>query len=154
MRSGPGKKWLLPAVVVLGTAVLLCMAGAVGSRANAQVEVSAVGDGRILAVPIQIDRDSYGLAMIDTVAQTLWVYELNNRGPAHKRLRLLAARSWRYDRLLEQYNTDEPTPEQVKLLMTSLGRKDETPKRQKEREGDVSILRMAEPEGRDVDSSL
>ncbi|MHC4647259.1 MAG: hypothetical protein ACYTBJ_17345 [Planctomycetota bacterium] len=150
MRSGPGTKWLLPVLVILGAAGLLFVAGSIGSRANAQVEMPSVGDGRILAVPVQIDRDSYGIAMIDTVAQTLWVYELNSRGPAHKRLRLLAARSWRYDRLLEQYNTDEPTPEQVKLLMSNLGRKSETPNMPKKTDTDRSILRMAEPEARDV----
>ena len=42
-------------------------------------------------------------------------------GPAHKRLRLLAAQSWQYDRLLQAHNTDEPTPQQVMMLLESLG---------------------------------
>ncbi|MHC4155004.1 MAG: hypothetical protein ACYST6_08805 [Planctomycetota bacterium] len=95
---------------------------------------------RILVIPIQIARDSYGLAMVDTVAQTLWIYEINSRGPAHKRLTLLAARSWQYDRRLERYNTAEPTPEQVKGLLDNAG--------QLPRQADVSkrILEMAEPD--------
>jgi len=33
---------------------------------------------------------------------------------------LLAARSWKYDRLLEEYNASEPRPKQVKLLLEKL----------------------------------
>ncbi len=36
-------------------------------------------------------------------------------------MKLLAARSWRYDRQLEQYNTAEPKPEQIKALLEKLG---------------------------------
>jgi hypothetical protein len=62
----------------------------------------------IMVIPVQISRGNYGLAMVDTTEQTLWIYEINNRGPAYNRLRLLAVWSWRYDRLLQQYNTAEP----------------------------------------------
>jgi hypothetical protein len=59
--------------------------------------------------------------MVDTVGQTLWIYELNSRGPAYNRLKLFAARSWQYDRRLKQYNTAEPKPEQVRMLLEDLG---------------------------------
>ncbi len=73
-----------------------------------------------MVVPIQLDRDSYGLAMVDTNSQTLWIYELDRRAAVHESLRLVAARSWRYDRLLQQYNTAEPKPDQVRLLLQNL----------------------------------
>ncbi|MHC4571101.1 MAG: hypothetical protein ACYS0C_03355 [Planctomycetota bacterium] len=91
-----------------------------GSPANAQAELQTGTESGILVIPVQLKRDSYGLAMVDTVGQTLWIYELNSRGPVHNRLRLLAARSWRYDKRLQQYNTAEPKPEQVKRLLEDL----------------------------------
>jgi len=112
----------MPALVVLGVLCLLFIGSKLGSPANAQAELQTSDDGQILVVPIQLERDSYGLAMVDTVGQTLWIYELNSRGPAHNRLKLLAARSWRYDKLLQQYNTAEPKPEQVKILLEDLGK--------------------------------
>jgi hypothetical protein len=87
--------------------------------------------------------------MVDTVGQTLWIYELNSRGPAHNRLRLLAARSWRYDRLLQQYNTAEPKPEQIRMLLENLGQLQKQPSKGKLQDSDINILEMAEPNGRD-----
>jgi hypothetical protein len=73
------------------------------------------------------------------------IYEIDLRGPAHKRLTLLAARSWRYDRRLERYNTAEPTPEQVKSLLDNAGRLPQQPDASK------GILEMAEPDERAFD---
>ena len=149
MGSGTEKRWVLPASIVLGGMCLLFIGSKLGSPASAQAELQASTDGRILVVPIQIERDSYGLAMVDTVGQTLWIYELNSRGPAHNRLRLLAARSWQYDRLLQQYNTAEPKPEQIKMLLENLGRLQKEPSKGKLQDSDINILEMAEPNGRD-----
>jgi hypothetical protein len=57
------------------------------------------------------------MVMVDTINQTLWVYEFAARGPAHSQLKLWAARSWRYDRKLGQYNTAAPKPEQIKQIV-------------------------------------
>jgi hypothetical protein len=148
MESRVGKRWALSAFIVLGVLCLLFMGGRSYSPASAQGGLQASGDGRILVVPIQIGRDSYGIAMVDTVAQTLWVYELSSRGPARKRLALLAARSWRYDRLLERYNTAEPMPEQVKMLLENLGPLRKEQSGGKLPELDTYILEMAEPNDR------
>jgi hypothetical protein len=130
MVSRIEKRWALLTFIALGVLVLFFASSRPGSPVSAQTEVPAPAsldasrsggqtgsNGEILVVPIQIERDRYGLAMVDTVGQTLWIYELNNVGPAHSRLRLLAARSWQYDRMLKQYNTAEPKPEQVKILL-------------------------------------
>jgi len=117
MVSRIEKRWTLPTFIVLGVLVLFFTGSKLGSPASAQAELQSSNNNDIMVVPIQIERDKYGLAMVDTVGQTLWIYEINNTGPAHSRLRLLAARSWQYDRMLKQYNTAEPKPEQVKMLL-------------------------------------
>jgi hypothetical protein len=104
-----------------------------------------------MVVPVQIARESYGLAMVDTVSQTLWIYEINGRGPVHRRLSLLAARSWRYDRLLERYNTDEPKPEQVRILLGELGRLSKEQSEEKQKDSGLDILQMAEPDEKRLD---
>lgn len=145
MGSGTEKRWVLSAFIVLGVLCLFFAGGKLGSPASAQVELQTGSDGRILVVPVQIARDSYGLAMVDTASQTLWVYELNSRGPVHKRLRLLAARSWRYDRLLQELNTDRPKPEEVKMLLESLGELQKEPNTRKQPGLGVNVLEIAEP---------
>ncbi|HUS73207.1 MAG TPA: hypothetical protein VMY06_09090 [Sedimentisphaerales bacterium] len=149
MRYGTEKRWLLPALIVPGVLIVLFIGSKLDPPATAQAELQTGTDSGILVVPVQIGRESYGLAMVDTVGQTLWIYELNNRGPAHSRLNLLAARSWRYDRLLQQYNTAEPKPEQVKMLLENLGQMQKTPKKEVQEVPDMDILEIAEPEGRD-----
>jgi len=140
MVSGTEKRWLLPALIVVGVLCIFFIGGKSGSPTNAQADLQAVTEGRILVIPVQIGRDSYGLAMVDTVGETLWIYELSSRGPTHKRLELLAARSWRYDRLLQQYNTTEPKPEQVRILLENLGQL-----QKKQRDSGINILEVAEP---------
>jgi hypothetical protein len=106
-------------------AVAMIYVWALGSRlktpAIAETILQEGPGGEVLVVPIQIDRDNYGIAMVDTNRQSLWIYELNRRAAAHNRLRLLAARSWKYDKLLEDYNTAEPKPNQIKALLEKLG---------------------------------
>lgn len=148
MRFGTEKWSVLLAFIVLGVLCLFFMGGKLGSSAGAEAELQTGGNGRILVVPVQIERDSYGLAMVDTVGQTLWIYELNSRGPAHKWLRLLAARSWRYDRLLQEFNTDKPKPEQVKMLLESLGQLQKERDSRKQHGLGVNVLEIAEPNDR------
>ena len=148
MGSGTEKRWVLPTFIVLGVLCLFFAGGKLGSPASAQVQLQTEGAGRILVVPVQIARDSYGLAMVDTISETLWIYELNSRGPIHNRLRLLAARSWRYDRLLQELNTDRPKPEEVKMLLQSLGQPHKEPNSRKQHGLGVNVLEIAEPNDR------
>jgi len=74
----------------------------------------------VIAVPIQLGRDSYGLAMIDNESQTLWVYGFDTRGKTFETLHLVAARSFEFDRKLTEWNTDAPTPTQVKNILETL----------------------------------
>ncbi|MFA5253028.1 MAG: hypothetical protein WC454_10660 [Phycisphaerae bacterium] len=143
MVSRIDKKWALPTFIVLGVLALFFTSSKLGSPANAQAELQADSNSEIMVVPIQIERDKYGLAMVDTVGQTLWIYELNGTGPAHSRLKLLAARSWQYDRLLKQYNTAEPKPEQVRMLLEEEA-SSKQPKEQVNEKQEISDVNTAE----------
>ena len=144
MISKTGNHWLL---LIFAVTALLCLVFAgerAGSLASAQGRQGFGADSGIMVVPIQLERDRFGIAMVDTVAQTLWIYELNSRGPAHNRLRLLAARDWQYDRLLKQYNTAEPKPEQVKMILENFGRQPEQQREQTWQNTDI-IIKESEP---------
>ncbi len=88
MRYGTEKRWLLPALIVPGVLIVLFIGSKLDPPATAQAELQTGTDSGILVIPVQIGRESYGLAMVDTVGQTLWIYELNSRGPSHSRLYL------------------------------------------------------------------
>lgn len=143
MQEKNGQRWGLPLIIVAVTiAAVFFIVGRWVQPAKATTQQwQAEGGGQILVVPIQIERDSYGIAMVDTVGQTLWIYELSSRGPVYSRLKLLAARSWRYDRMLQQYNTAEPKPEQVKLLLEELGKTEVRPGRQRSLKADANVAK-------------
>ena len=149
MKSETAKRCLLPIFIVLGGVCLLFLGSKLDPPPVAMAQPQTGAESGIIVVPIQIERDSYGLAMVDTIGQTLWVYEISSPGPAYNRLRLLAARSWRYDKLLQQYNTAEPKPEQVKLLLENLGQPPKGQSKEKQKGSDTSILEMAVPDDKD-----
>jgi hypothetical protein len=72
--------------------------------------------GGIMAFTGQIEKDMYGIMMVDVDAGTLWVYQYRKAG---NQLKLLAARNWIYDRYLEEYNNAAPTPSEVAQLVAS-----------------------------------
>lgn len=146
MVSGIERRLVLPTFAVLGMLALFFVGSKLGSPASAKAEPQT-SSNKILVVPIQIEREKHGLAMVDMVNQTLWIYELNSVGPAHNRLRLLAARSWQYDRLLKQYNTSEPKPEQVKMLLEkeALIRQLKEQSEEKQQDLDVKTVEVNEP---------
>ena len=144
MNSKNQRQWLLSAVIASTAVCLFWLGGRFTTPANVQAQLQTGYSEGVMVIPIQLERDLYGLAMVDTNAQTLWVYEVRSRGPAYNRLKLLAARSWRYDKLLKQYNTADPNPEQVKLLLESL-----TPTQK--RNSQENILEIAEPDNGSAD---
>ncbi len=70
----------------------------------------AAGARGVFAFSGQLSDHSYGLYMVDVDAGTMWCYEYMS-GP--KKLRLVAARSWLYDRYLENQDFDGPSPQEV-----------------------------------------
>ena len=55
--------------------------------------------------------------MLDVDTGTVWCYELSGAGDGAKQLRLVAARSWVFDRYLEEFNAADPTPAAVAELV-------------------------------------
>ncbi len=94
----------------------------------------------ITVIPIQLGRETYGLAMVDADRQTLWVYEFNARGQTFDQLRLVAARSFEYDRQLTEWNTGTPTPTQVKNIIEAI----ETQQKQQQRKQEEKIEELQE----------
>jgi hypothetical protein len=75
-----------------------------------------VGARGIYAFTGQLDRNSYGLFMLDIEQGTIWCYEIDNVSGVRK-LRLTAARSWVYDRYLRDFNCAAPDFRAVQELV-------------------------------------
>jgi len=85
---------------------------AVPSRAGLE------GARGIYAFTGQLNARSYGLFMLDVDSGTVWCYEIQSTGAkGEPRLKLVAARSWIFDRYLEEFNTGEPIPSEVREMV-------------------------------------
>jgi hypothetical protein len=109
--------------------LLAIIATAMLTRTNTTFMPKAYGDspmmgGRgIFAFTGQIDRDRYGLFMMDVDNSTVWAYEYL---PGTRRLRLAFARSFTFDRYLEEYGNDDDTqPQMVKSMLEAQRQKKE-----------------------------
>ena len=139
MSSTTTTRLLVPALAGLCILLVLVIAGNTNTAPKANAEAQKPVKDDIMVVPVQIARDSFGIAMVDTGNQTIWIYEINSRGgPTYTRMRLLAARSWRYDRLLQDLNNADPRPEQIKALLEGQKLEETSIK-------DIDILEIAEP---------
>lgn len=153
MVFGNENRLVLPVFVIAGGLLLLFIGSKLWSPAGAEAELQSGGVSDIVVVPVQIERDSYGVVLVDKVGQTMCVYELNKRGPAYDRLKLLAVRSWKYDRLLEQYNTANPSPQQVKKILEELAKQQTGRNKQIQESADKDISNRVEPDGSDSGGS-
>jgi hypothetical protein len=64
-----------------------------------------------------MDRDRYGLFMLDVDQGTIWCYAFETVDGAAK-LRLVAARTWVYDRYLQDFNCAAPDFRMVQQLVS------------------------------------
>lgn len=64
-----------------------------------------------------LERDQYGLFMLDVDQGTIWCYAFDNVGGTSK-LRLVAARTWVYDRYLQDFNCASPDFRMVQKLVS------------------------------------
>lgn len=83
------------------------------SRAHAQPTASAGARG-VFAFSGQLTRDSFGIHVVDVDAMTIWTYEYVSSKSC---LRLAAARSWQYDRYLENLNACDLPPDAVEKMI-------------------------------------
>ncbi len=101
--------------------LLAIIATALIVRPNSPFQLQAAyGDSRmvgangIFAFTGQIDRNSYGLFMMDVDNNNIWCYQYV---PSTGKMRLVAARSFLYDKLLEDYNGGGPTVSDVQKML-------------------------------------
>lgn len=105
--------WTIAVLLALIAGILIGRGGE--TAAIAQTTPMAGGRG-VFAFTGQIDGDRYGLFMLDIEQGTLWCYEIDSVGGVRK-LRLFAARSWLYDRYLQEFNIDGYSPVEVQALI-------------------------------------
>lgn len=86
-----------------------------------------IGARGIFAFTGQLDKNSYGLFMMDVDARTIWCYQYL---PTTRKMRLVAARSFDFDRYLEDYNIEGPTKDEVKAMLDDQRRINERRERQ------------------------
>ncbi len=107
--------WIIAAALVVIAVQLTIRGNGAGSVSSALAQpVSAGGARGIFAFSGQLSKGSYGVYLVDVDAMTLWVYEYL---PQKGCLRLAGARTWRYDRYLENYNTCGLPPDAVETMI-------------------------------------
>ncbi|MFQ6047863.1 MAG: hypothetical protein ACE5K7_00680 [Phycisphaerae bacterium] len=113
---GQAVLWVIAALLgVIAGMLVLDGRGRAGGAAYGQAGPGGpVGARGIYMVPARLSPSSYGLFMMDVDAGTIWCYEYV---AAKRRLRLAAARSWIFDRYLEEYNIDGIIPSEVAKLV-------------------------------------
>lgn len=106
--------WVIAGLLALIAAILVARDGSLLTGEPALAQQGMLGARGLFAFTGQLDKTRYGLFMMDVDAGTVWCYEYN---PIKGRMKLAAARSFRFDRYLENLNQDEPTPEQVSEML-------------------------------------
>jgi len=102
------------ALVVIATALVIRPQNIpLDSAAYAQLPTSAGARG-VFAFSGQLSKGTFGVYVVDTDAMTIWAYEyLSQKGC----LRLAGARTWRYDRYLENHNVCDLPPDVVEKMV-------------------------------------
>lgn len=104
--NGPRTALWLIAVLLAFIAGNLATRSGAGWLPAALAQVQPlVGARGVYAFTGQLDSNRHGLFMLDVDAQTVWCYEIVTVD-GERRLRLIAARSWTYDRYLRNFNVD------------------------------------------------
>jgi len=108
-------------IVVLLTVIATCwvihLAEGPAWVSQAQAQTMRMGAQGIFAFPAQLGPRNHGFFMVDVDAGNVWCYEYM---PEKGKLRLVAGRSYLFDRYLEEFNTDSPTPSEVSQLVQQL----------------------------------
>jgi hypothetical protein len=81
--------------------------------AYGQNQAPIAGGAGVFVMPAQMQTNLWGAYLLDVDNKTICAYQFY---PGEKKLRLVAARSYKYDTKLENFNTDIP-PKEVKALI-------------------------------------
>jgi hypothetical protein len=121
-RSNNSLVWALWANAAFLAVILVVLLGRSGApsilpAAFAQNQPPIAGGAGVFVMPAQMQQNVWGCYLLDVDNKTLCAYQFY---PGEKKLRLTAARSYRYDTRLENYNT-EMSPREVKALLDKQG---------------------------------
>jgi hypothetical protein len=121
IRSGTGPSqtalWVI-AILLASVATALWVRPGDGPLPTALAQGQALAGARgIFAFTGPLSRDQYGLFMLDVDQGTLWCYAFETAGGTSK-LRLVAARTWIYDRYLQDFNCAAPDFRMVQQLVS------------------------------------
>ncbi len=115
--------WIFTVLMAIIATALVTRRGSDGllERAAAQyvspAGASQAGARGIFAFTGQLTSRSYGLFMVDVDSGTVWCYEIQRGVNSDVQLKLVAARSWLYDRFLEEFNVGDPIPSAVRSMV-------------------------------------
>ena len=108
--------WIIAILLaVIATALWMRPDGRLIPVASAQNQPLAGARG-VFAFSGSLGHGRDGLFMLDVDQGTLWCYEVNEVGGTPK-LKLIAARSWVYDRYLQDFNCEKPDFRMVQDLV-------------------------------------
>ena len=127
--------WLIGAALLANAGVMLFARKSVpelilSNPAQAQEASPMLGARGIYMMPAQLGPNAFGLYLMDVDSSTICVYKAL---PDNSHFRLMAARSFKYDRFLEDFNNDPLTPKEVQKIVekqrtrTDLKDKDDQP---------------------------
>jgi len=111
--SASTAKWLIVALLAVIATCLVIEVGVAASAASAQTAGTG-GTPMVFAVAGKVTPETYGLYLVDLEHGNICVYQYL---PANRRIRLMAARTFVFDRQLEDFNNESPTPREVKKLV-------------------------------------
>jgi hypothetical protein len=113
--------WIIAILLgVIATAACLRGGNPLDPQRALGQDAPAVGGKGVYAFTGPLADNRHGLFMMDVDAGTIWCYEYL---PATRKLVLVAARTFRYDRYLEDFNNERQTsPEQVQAMLRDQSR--------------------------------
>ncbi len=107
--------WVIAASLVVIATTLVLRSEELPFAGVALGQPATMGGSRgVFAFSGQLSKGSHGVFMVDVDAMTIWVYEYL---PQKGCLRLAGARTWRYDRYLENHNICDLPPDIVKQMI-------------------------------------
>jgi len=117
-RSPGQTVWWIIALLLAMIAAALWTRPGVGWLPSALAQNQPMAGARgVFAFTGQLERDQYGLFMLDVDQGTIWCYAFDRVGGTSK-LRLVAARTWMYDRYLQDFNCAPPDFRMVRQLVS------------------------------------
>lgn len=110
----PAWRWPIIGLLTGLAAALLVVLGASARAQETPLSPLAKPGPGVMVVAGQISDKTYGLYLVDYEKSTICVYQFL---PNSHKLRLMAARTYRYDVQLDEFNTHDPLPREVRDLV-------------------------------------